>query len=326
MHLRAALATPLLCAAAGGAMAQSQLSISGLIDIGLYRDTQRVWQLGPIQRSNIAFGGVEDLGGGLAATFMLNQRFETDTGQLEQVGKPFFHAEATVGLKGSLGSIRLGRALDAMYSQDWQFDAWGNYDRIASPAWDMWHYNYPSDPTANAGNTPDYGRLNNGVFYDSPSLHGFTLHLSTAATEDVRGLGGVDATEQPWGVSLNYSGGHWGAMLASERNSRGDTDTFVGLRGSLGDLTLFGAWDRSETFAGSVAKVVTVSAQYNLGAITLRGGWGRLALDGVRLQQTLGAGVAYAFSKRTSVYVDAASKRYPTDTRSMYGVGLAHAF
>ncbi|HSV59880.1 MAG TPA: porin [Variovorax sp.] len=171
MQLRTALAAPLLCAAAGAATAQSQLSISGLIDIGLYRDTNRVWQLGPIQRSNIAFGGVEDLGGGLAATFMLNQRFETDTGQLEQVGKPFFHAEPTVGLKGTFGSIRLGRALDAMYSQDWQFDAWGNYDRIASPAWDIWHYNYPSDPMADSG-SPDLGRLNNGVFYDSPSFHG----------------------------------------------------------------------------------------------------------------------------------------------------------
>ena len=115
-------------------------------------------------------------------------------------------------------------------------------------------------------------------------------------------------------------------MLARERNSRGDTDTFVGLKGSLGDFTLFGAWDRSETFAGSVAKVFTASAQYNLGVVTLRGGWGRLELDGVRAQQTLGAGVAYAFSKRSSVYVDAASKRYPIDTRSMYGVGLAHSF
>jgi len=325
MQLRAALAAPLLFAFGGAATAQSQLSISGLIDIGLYRDTNKVWQVGPIQRSNIAFGGVEDLGGGLAATFMLNQRFETDTGQLELTGKPYFHGESTVGLKGAFGSVRLGRALDAMYSQDWQFDAWGNYDRIASPAWDLWHYNYPSDPSADSGN-PDYGRLNNGVFYDSPSLHGFTVHLSTAATEEVRATGVPRAQMQPWGVSLNYAAKQWAAMLARERNSRGDTDTFVGLKGSVGDFTLFGAWDRSETFAGSVAKVFTVSAQYNFGRFTLRGGWGQIDLDGVRAQQTLGAGVAYAFSKRTSVYVDAASKRYPTDTRSMYGVGMAHGF
>ncbi len=329
MHRRLAWVPPVLLFAAGGAMAQSSLSISGLIDIGVYRDTQREWQLGSIQRSNITFAGVEDLGGGLAATFTLNHRFEPDTGETEKVGKPFFHGESTVGLKGAYGSIRLGPALDAMYSQDWQFDAWGNYDRIASPAWDIWHFNYPSDPTGNAGGTPEYGRLNNGVFYDSPDLHGFTVHLSTAANEDVRGLPpgatSIDSKVQPWGVSLNYNASNWAAMLARERNSAGNTDTFVGLRGSLGDFTLFGAWDRSEAF-GSVAKVMTVSAQYVLGHITLRGGWGRLELDGVRQQQTLGVGVAYAFSKRTSVYLDAASKRFPTNARSMYGAGLAHSF
>lgn len=330
MYLRPTLVALLFCTGAAGAMAQSSLQIGGLIDIGLYRDTNKTWQLGPIQRSNLAFTGQEDLGGGLAATFALNMRFETDTGQLEQTNKPFFHGESTVGLKGALGSIRLGRALDAMYSQDWQFDAWGNYDRIASPAWDIWHYNYPSDPRGNAG-TPEYGRLNNGVFYDSPTLAGFSIHLSTAANEDVRGLPpgspGTDPGDlrQPWGASITYGGEYLGAMLAREQNSLGNTDTFVGLRGSLGDFTAFGAWDRSEAF-GSVAKVVTLSVQYVLGRFTLRGGWGRMDLDGVDAQRTIGAGVAYAFSKRTSVYVDAASKRYPQDTGSMYGVGMAHSF
>ena len=332
MYLRPTLVALLFCTGAAGAMAQSSLQIGGLIDIGLYRDTSKTWQLGPIQRSNLAFSGTEDLGGGLAATFALNMRFETDTGQLEQVGKPFFHGESTVGLKGGLGSIRLGRALDAMESQDWKFDAWGNYDRIASPAWDIWHYNYPTDPRGNANGTPEYGRLNNGVFYDSPSFNGLAVHLSTAATEDVRGLpagtaGIANSPVQPWGVSLNYDGKAWAAMLAHERNSNGDTDTFAGLRGTLGDFSVYGAWDRSEALAsGSLAKVLTLSAQYVMGRITLRGGWGRLDLDGAQAQRTLSAGVAYAFSKRTSVYVDAASKRYPTDTRSMYGVGMAHSF
>ncbi|MBS0450890.1 MAG: porin [Proteobacteria bacterium] len=333
MRLRPALAVPLLFLAGTSAMAQSSLQIGGLIDIGLYRDTNKTWQLGPIQRSNLEFSGTEDLGGGLAATFNLNLRFETDTGQLEQVGKPFFHGESTVGLKGPLGSIRLGRALDAMESQDWKFDAWGNFDRIASPAWDIWHYNYPTDPRGNADGTPEYGRLNNGMFYDSPSFNGFAVHLSTAANEDVRGQptgasGANNPLVQPWGVSLNYDGDAWAAMLAHERNSNGDTDSFVGLRATLGDLSVYGAWDRSEALASSsVAKVLTLSVQYVLGNVALRGGWGRMDLDGVQAQRTIGAGVSYAFSKRTSVYVDVASKRFPgDDNRSMYGVGMAHAF
>ncbi|MBS0344378.1 MAG: porin [Proteobacteria bacterium] len=325
-----AVAVPLLFLATTGAMAQSGLQIDGLIDIGLYRDTHKTWQLGPIQRSNLAFSGTEDLGGGLAATFALNMRFESDTGQLEQAGKPFFHGESTVGLRGALGSVRLGRALDAMESQDWKFDAWGNFDRIASPAWDIWHYNYPTDPRGNADGTPEYGRLNNGVFYDSPSFNGFAVHLSTAANESVRGLPGgtVDSLVQPWGVSLNYDSERWAAMLAHERNSNGDTDSFAGLRGTLGELSVYGAWDRSKALASSsVAKVLTLSVQYVLGRVTLRGGWGRMDLDGVQAQRTIGTGVSYAFSKRTSVYADVAAKRLPgDDNRSMYGVGMAHAF
>jgi predicted porin len=309
--------------AAGPALAQSSVVINGLIDIGVYRDTSKTWQVGPIQRSNIAISGTEDLGGGMAATFRLSARFEPDTGQLEQASKPFFHDESTVGLKGGFGHVRLGRALDAMYAHDWKFDAWGNFDRIASPAWDIWHYNYPSDPTANAG-TPDYGRINNAVFYDSPSFYGLTVHLSTAANENVRGIG-LESPDQPWGATLLYTGEMLGAMVARERNSRGDEDTFFGLRGTLGDFSLFGAYDRSESLM-SVAKAYTASAQYVIDRITLRAGFGQLDLDGERAQRTYTASAGYALSKRTSVYVDFARKYYPDRDANMYGVGVAHSF
>jgi len=318
-----AAATALL-GATGPALAQSSVNISGMIDIGVYRDTSKTWQVGPISRSNIAISGQEDLGGGLATTFRLSTRFETDTGQLEQTDKPFFHDEATVGLKGAFGHVRVGRMLDAMYSFDWKFDAWGNFDRIASPAWDIWHYNYPSDPTANAG-TPDYGRINNAVIYDSPVYKGFSVHLSTAANENVRGQG-LESPEQPWGATLLYEGDMLAAMVSSERNSRGDEDTFVGLRGTFGDFSLFGAYDRSESGL-SVAKVYTASAQYVIDRITLRAGFGQLDLDQERAaQRTYTASVGYAFSKRTSVYLDVARKDYPDSDADMFGVGITHTF
>src|SRR5690606_40670955 len=65
----------------------------------------------------ISFSGSEDLGGGLAATFRLSHRFDVETGGVESGGKPFWHDEATVGLKGDFGRIRLGRALSAIWSR-----------------------------------------------------------------------------------------------------------------------------------------------------------------------------------------------------------------
>ncbi len=161
-----------------GTHAQSTVNISGLIDAGVYRGFDKVNHVGTIQRSNLAFSGSEDLGGGLAATFKLSTRFEMGAGQLQGAGsKPFWQGESTVGLKGGWSSVRLGRALDAVWANDWAYDPWGNFDRIALPAWQYWHYNYASNRTSNNG-SPEYGRLANGVFYESPSVGGFTAHLS----------------------------------------------------------------------------------------------------------------------------------------------------
>ncbi len=173
-----ALSLPLLCL--GTAQAQSGIQISGTVDLGVYRAYDKTSQLGTIRRSHIAVTGTENLGSGLAATFNLTHRFEADVGGTEGAGsKPFWHGESTVGLKGRYGHVRLGRALDVVYANDWAFDSWYNFDRIASPAWNNWHWNYASDRTSNNGNA-EYGRLNNGVFYDSPSVNGFSVHYSGA--------------------------------------------------------------------------------------------------------------------------------------------------
>src|SRR5262245_35778351 len=72
--------------ACAAAHAQSSVAISGLVDIGVFRDFAKKNNVGTIQRSNIAFSGKEDLGDGWAATFNLSHRFEAATGQQEGVG------------------------------------------------------------------------------------------------------------------------------------------------------------------------------------------------------------------------------------------------
>jgi predicted porin len=280
------------------ALAQSSVKISGMVDIGVYRDGNKTWNVGTIQRSNLAFSGTEDLGSGLSAFFNLSTRFDLDTGSLEDGparGKPFWHGESTVGVKGAFGSIKAGRALDAMWANDWYFDPWYNFDRVASPAWDLWHYNFPSDPQADSGKA-DYGRLNNGIFYDSPVIGGFSLHAS-GSPEKREG-----DTRRPLGAALKYAAGPILAMVSREKNSAGASDTFVGLKGTVGALALMGAYDLSKTpNATSKAKAVTLGVQYTLGAWTLNGGWGQVDVDGVKAQKTLATGRCTRFPKgRTS--------------------------
>lgn len=206
MRLRTGIACStyftLLTAAVPALAQSSNVSISGLIDGGIYRSFDGTAQAGTIQRSNLAIAGWEDLGGGLKATFRLSTRFDIDTGTMEDAGsKPFWHDESTVGLQGSFGHLRLGRALSAMWSQDWKFDPWANFNRISSPAWHQWHALTPTDRYSNNG-TAEYGRMANGIFYDSPTIAGFTLRLSASP----------ERTEVP--VTLRREGrGFGGAQL-----------------------------------------------------------------------------------------------------------------
>lgn len=321
-HSLVAAAAAAAAAFAGGAAQAANVNISGSFDIGVYRGFDEQKHVGTIQRSHLTLSGNEDLGGGLSATFRLQHRFEADTGAIESSGKPFWHGESSVGLKGGFGHIRFGRALDVVSNNDWAFDPWYNYDRIASPAWNNWHWNYATDRTSNSGNA-EYGRLNNGIFYDSPAMGGFSLHLS-GAFEDVPGEESGNNT----GVALKYGDGTWAAMAAAQKNRSGDTVRFFGLSWTSGNWALMGAYDRSvyDAAVDSTAKVTTLGLRYAMGATNLKAGWGRRDVDGAT-SNFLGLGADYALSKRTSVYASFGHQDPDAgDSTHAYGVGITHAF
>ncbi|WP_432383488.1 porin [Duganella sp. P38] len=314
-HLAAALAAALLPATAP---AQTTFTVSGMLDLGMYRATDRTWKMGTVQRSRIQFSGAEKLDDDLYVIFTLSPRFEMDTGGNEDGFKPIWHNETTVGLKGRLGTLQFGRRLDALYANDWAFDPWNYFDRLASPAWDLWHYNYPSDPRGNLGK-PEYGRLNNGIYYDTPDINGFSAHFSGALDTE------PGDRNRPLTGALQYRSGRLGAMVARGRNSAGNADTFVGLRAAFGNLSVMGAHDVS-TAGVSTARASTLGMKYAAGVLTYRASVGQVRLDGVRAQGMFGAGVSYGLSRRTSVYLDYGRKLYPAEVSSNYGVGVTHLF
>ncbi|MEG2047734.1 MAG: porin, partial [Comamonas sp.] len=281
--------------------AQSQVSIGGLIDAGVYRGFDGVNQMGTIQRSNLAISGREDLGGGLQATFRLSTRFDMDTGQSEGAGsKPFWYDESTVGLQGGFGHVRMGRALSAMWSQDWKFDPWGNFNRIASPAWYQWHYLTPTDRYSNSGSA-EYGRMANGIFYDSPTIAGFTLHLS-ASPERTEVPVTLRREGRGYSASLNYDSDSLSGMLAFERNSSGDKDTFAAAKYRFGPAAVMAAWDYSRVALNTnTAKAITLGATYQMGATTLKAGYGRQRMQ-EQTNHFYSLGADYALSKRTTLY------------------------
>lgn len=298
------------------AWAQSAIAVNGLLDLGVFRGFDGVDQVGTVQRSNIAISGHEDLGGGVRAVFRLSTRFEMDTGSSEGAGyKPFWHDESTVGLQGPWGTVRVGRAMTAMWANDWKFDPWCNFNRIASPAWYLWHPLTPSAPYANNG-TAEYGRVNDGIFYDSPMMKGFTVRLSGSFEHQ------PEAGGRPYSAVLEYAHGPVATMAAFERNSVGDKDTFVAGKYTFGAVAVMAAYDYSRTFDdGSHSRAATLDATYKVGKATLKAGYGRQRLDGdVNHFRSLGAD--FALSRRTTLYASLGHMR----ARTSYGAGLAHAF
>lgn len=340
--------------------AQSSVTIDGWLDIGLMKKTGGPTQLGTPSRNNIAFSGSEDLGGGLSATFRLSTRFEIDTGQMENSdqARPYWKGESTVGLKGGFGAVRLGRALTPLWDLSWKFDPWSNFDRIASPQW--WHFapDYLTDPQ-----TREYSRLNNGVFYDSPSFNGFSAHASFSPEKDKL----TDRTRSVGG-SLNYDNDALALMLAFERNSQQDKVWFFGASYVLGNLKLMTSYNhvkldpRSTIFgpdwtnwAGASEPrtkrtSLQLAATYVQDVHTYRIGVSRDfqgSTDGFNYigstfkkagtgysgaSTMLGLGYAYALSKRTALYANVSATRWKyTDdngrrSASGYDLGMSHSF
>lgn len=123
-----------LAALAAGANAQSSVTLYGTVDGGLMTQTSSAasystkakntgglvrYKDGGVYTSLWGMRGVEDLGGGLQATFQLQGSFDSGTGKfgLGDTGvasSSIFNMLANVGLSSHFGSIKLGRQYTPM--------------------------------------------------------------------------------------------------------------------------------------------------------------------------------------------------------------------
>ncbi|GAB3654297.1 porin [Ramlibacter alkalitolerans] len=110
-----------------GAAAQSSVTLFGVVDVGVARVTgngtsRTGLSTGGANISRLGFRGVEDLGGGLAASFWLEAGLDVDTGQGKTGGALSFNRRSTVSLAGRFGEVRLGRDDAATFLNTLIFD------------------------------------------------------------------------------------------------------------------------------------------------------------------------------------------------------------
>jgi len=192
--------------AAGGAAAQSSVTLFGVVDASVsnystkseYRGTnpllfgasrkqsQTALANGSSSSSRLGFRGTEDLGGGLAASFWLESGITNDDGK---TGVAAFDRRSTVSLSGGFGEIRLGRDYTPTYWNDNVFDPFGLRGvgtSLISRVGDSLSRKGGTAPNG-ASASDNYARASNSIgYFLPPNLGGFYGQFQYALHENVK--------------------------------------------------------------------------------------------------------------------------------------------
>lgn len=298
------------------AVAQSNVAIYGNLDLGIVKESGSATRMDRGYNNWIGFKGQEDLGGGLSAIFNLQTRFNPDTGQQERP-HIFWQGESTVGLKsGSIGTIRLGRALSPLWHNVWAFEPWQNSGFNASlSAYQTGSYSSDGVNDAALG-FANFSRISNGVFYTSPDLAGLTIHAASEVEES------DGAGRRVMGTSLNYANGPLGAMLSLETNARNDRIYFLGASYQFGPATIMGSYAQNKQVNAGRERTFVLAGTYAVGADTIRAGYG---LNEANDSHKISVGYVHSLSRQTRLYADLYRER-TAGSRNGVAAGINHTF
>jgi predicted porin len=239
------LALAVLGAFAGVASAQSSVTLFGTVDLSAKYvknagSSKRVsLSQDGINSSQLGFRGVEDLGGGLKASFILLSGVNADTGT---TNAKFFNRRATVSLLGGFGEVRLGRDYTPTFWNNTVFDAFGT-----NGLGDSSHVGISLLQ-------PTFVRADNSIGYFLPSnIGGVYGQFMVAAAEGVvpgKYIGGrVGFAAGPFDIAAAYaqSGIAGSTEKAKDFNIGGSYD--------LGVVKLMGYYDQTKQLTAKLTRI-----------------------------------------------------------------------
>ncbi len=314
----------LLATLALGAQAQSSVNVYGLMDLSV-GSTQApggtattAVDSGKMTTSYYGFGGREDLGGGLAATFRIEGFLRAASGDAGRfTGDPQFSRTASVGLSSArLGSLTLGRNTTALFVSTLGFNAFGDSFGY-SPS--IRHYFTSGTTTGDSG-------WSDSIAYNSPVWGGFK---AGAMVTSKTGNGGN------WSVNLGYGAGPLAVSLVHQQVKKdgtaavADTDTTqLGASYDFGVAKAFlqlGQVDNDTT--GNDYTISGIGARVPLGAGAVIAQYGQIAPQTGADRRTLSVGYLHNLSKRTELYAVAMHDKIDgLSSGGGYSLGIRHRF
>lgn len=298
----------LLCLAAFGAQAQSNVKMYGLIDLSVGSSkaagstvSQTTVDSGKMTTSFYGISGSEDLGNGLSALFKLEGFMRADTGEQGRSNTDDqFSRTAHVGLSHKdYGTLTLGRNMTALWVSSLNFNAFGNSVGY-SPT--MRHYFAPGQSAA----TGDMS-WKDSVAYSSPKFAGFTFGGAWASKENASG--GL-SNGGNWSLNAGYSQGPWAAAVVVQDVKK---DTTVALSDSkttqlngsydFGVAKLFLQYGEVDYTTAADRKLTDISVRVPAGKGAFIAAWGQNDPDTGADRKTTSVGYVYNLSKLTDVYL-----------------------
>lgn len=334
----------------GAAQAQSNVQLSGLVD--MYAGSMKL--AGNERSSQVGSGGMttswwgmngtEDLGNGLKAGFAIGAFFRADDGTPGRFnGDAFFARDANVSLSGNFGTLKLGRSMAPNFLPTILFNPFGDSFTV-SPL--VLHGNMTSDFFPAAKTTVSDTGWSNQITYSTPTFGGLSanLHYQFGEQADKNSANNI-------GVNVLYFGGplaltafyETADMLGNPSptytNGNKNSNWMLGGSYDFGPAKLYATYGQSEKDVASaktleqktyslgldvpVSKAGTVKFAY----AQTKSDWAA-ATDTTRKTATLG--YDHFLSKRTDVYT---AVMYDKDERfssnqsgTSAAVGIRHRF
>ncbi len=327
-------------AVSGAAMAQSSVTLYGKIDIelaskkttdatGATVDKGAKLDSQGLSGNRWGLKGTEDLGGGLKTVFQLEQGFNIDDGSASAAALQF-RRQAYVGFNGNFGTVTFGRQYTPVDNLLGSIDPQGNV--VSSVYAGVLGYNL-------TGGELSGGRVDNSIFYQSPTFNGFNAQAMYGLGENKTA---TTSSTYYAGIGLSYAAVPFGVQFAADQLTAaagGSTKTWwLGAQYDLSVAKLFVALNGGTTVTDDTDKTYALGATFPITA-ALSGqvayAHGTTKMNGATNEGTnkgFGAILDYSLSKRTDVYAEfrnltttaAGATADATDKR--FGIGLRHAF
>ncbi len=339
-----------LYALSTGALAQSAVTLYGLLDSGIRVDRTNAGTLvsvppGMGSGSRFGFRGSEDLGGGFRALFVLEGGFGVDTGASGQGGL-LFGRRAIVGLNGGFGTIAFGREYSPLFFASLDIDP-VQYGTVANI------FNIYRRVVI---------RINNSVNYVTPNWGGFEGRLTYAPGET--NAAGIDKSSgNQFGGSVKWAGGPVLVNYAYQQN-KGTTNVaptpkeehhMVGGSFKFGPMTAYASYATFEDDAPPATRVdfantwAALKGEFGVSTVALTFGQINDKAATNRDARLMALAYSYRLSRRTDLHAAVARMTNKTNGQFLifdststglqntanvpvgfdptaFGIGLRHTF